>query len=757
MIDVYSMCPGGSGKKIKFCCRNRVDDFRKIYKFLDANQHTACLNYIDGLLKQDSNCACLLAIRCVILKAMSNREDELIETAKRFYERHPENPIAIAESAQAILLEAEKSIAEKYGDLSPYERHLTMSAEREELRNAIRETMRRYENAFVTEHPFQYEQVIYKLETFVKTLIKAGFYEAANAWMGLVLKMDLNPSFQDGLLNMMQQFKTSRAIQLCFRVGLKAKNSRVGVPWEEEFNAIAQEFMLQLRWSEAIVKYQNLARQYPDVKKASEFWFNLALLHEWMCDLKSATTLWEKYLGCEGISFYDALEKRIRLSFFNEHLLQDEMNICTLSFPISDVEAALKRLREEPTFRLAMDAEEEKRDEGLIRAAFDILDAPMVESVENLELEDIPVVVGNGLLWKKNEEKENDEPQRLEVINVLQGGASFVMEAVREVIAPWLNGEVTQSTMRSVSVTLDSILRKIALPAGVSDEKAREIKNKHCRAILLERWIHFPLGILKNMSMEKAATRPEMRLLVETVIYALRYILERERLNTDVLQEIRDTLKLSPLPKIDIVEQEFVPPIFFDQLKLDGWTPECLERVFFISRLFNTNNIPREILEQAVSDSRIKATLRVEILKMLWSMEPEASRSLEIIEKGRALCEENQLPDVFFDIMEVACAINDGKFQTVFEKIKHIRLEHGDDEEAMQYVTQLSQYMYGIIQNMNPTDLNAFQQQSMGNTPVMDGMNAFNAENFLEGLTRSIRSGNLAGASSELGARVKKN
>ncbi len=755
MIDVYSLCPGGSGKKIKFCCRNRIDDFRKIYKFLDANQHTACLNYMDGLLKQDSECACLLAIRCVILKAMPNREGDLIETAKRFYEYHPDNPIAIAESAQAILMEGQKAIAEKYGDLSPYERQMTMPTEREELRRVIRETMLRYEKAFATEHPFQYEQVIYKLETFVKTLIKAGFYESANAWMGLVLEMDLNPTFQEALVNTMQQFKTSRAIQLCFRVGLKVQNSRIGVPWEEEFNAIVQKYMMRLRWSEAIAEYQALVQKYPDMKKVSEFWFNMALLHEWVCDLTSAATLWEAYLGCEGISFYDALEKRIRLSFFKECLLEDEMNICTLGFPISDVEAVLERLREEPTFRLVVDVKEEKQEEGLIRAAFDILDAPVADSVENLEPEDIPVVVGNGILWRKDE--EDGTPQRLEVINVLQGGAAFVTDSVQEVIAPWLNGEVTQSVTRNISVTLDSILRKIALPAGLSDEKVREIKNKHCRSILLERWIHFPLGILKNMSMEKAATYPEMRLLVETVIYALRYILEREKLNTEVLQEIREALKLSPLPKIDMSEQESISPIFFDQLKLESWTPEWLERVFFISRVFNTNNIPREILEQAVDDERVPATLRIEIVKTLWSMNPQTSHSLEIIEKGRALCEENQLPDVFFDIMEVAYSINEGRFQTVFEKIKHIRQEHGDDEEAMQYVTQLSQYMYGIIQNMNPADLNAFQQQSMGNIPVMDGMNAFGTENFLEGITRSIRSGNLADASSDLGARAKKN
>lgn len=728
MIDVYSLCPGGSGKKIKFCCRNRVDDFRKIYKFLDANQNTACLNFIDSLLKTDPDRACLLAIRCVILKSLPNRESDLIETAKYFYEKHPENPIAIAESAQAIFLEGQRTIADKYAPLPPAARTALVVQERDELRQVIRNTISRYESAFSVSQPFQYEQVVFKLETFVKALVKIGFYESANAWIGLVLDMDLNQTFHDVFVNNLHQLKTSKTIPLCFRVGLKIKRAAVDAPWKKEFDDVIQNSALKIRWNQAISALRGLAEKYPELQTAPEYWFDLALLHEWLCDLASAETYWKQYVQCDSVSFYDALEKQIRISFFKDSPLEDAMNVCTLRFPLTNVAEVLEKIDSEPTFRRVEDIRMQNLENGTLLAAFDVLDSPALESLDGVDVDDIPVVVGNVLLWKQTEENEekkedgeNGENQEseapktdgcLEVINVLQGGANFVAQEIQEIIGEWFAGEMEQTVTRSISVTLDSILRKIALPSGLSDEEIREIKNAHSRSILLNRWIHFPLGILKRQSMKKAAQNPRLRLQVETVIYAVRYLLEREKLSVNVLNELREALDMEPTPEILPEQIQTLSPLFFDKLDVNSLSPELLERVFFVSRMFNTNNLPTEILKSVADNPIYAPSLRIEVLKTLWSQNPQTENSTDIIEKGRALCHESNLPDVFFDIIEVACAINKGKFHTVFEKIKHIRQEHSDDKEAMQYVSQLSQYMYGIVQNMNPEDLSALQKQT---------------------------------------------
>ncbi|MBP3694476.1 MAG: hypothetical protein J6J31_08600 [Thermoguttaceae bacterium] len=708
MIDIYSLCPGGTGKKIKFCCPNRVEEFRKIYKLLDANQNTACLNFIDGLLQSDPSCACMLAIRCVILKSLPNREQDLIETACRFYENHPENPIAIAESAQAIYLEGLQTIAKKYEVLPPQQRVDMALAEREEMRDVIRRTILRYEKAFSVPQPFQYEQVVLKLEMFVKMLIKVGFYESANAWMGLVLDVASNPAFQEIFMNSLRQLKTNKAIQHCFRTGLRVQNASGESAWKAEFDQIVETQIRKLHWSRAVEELEALAVRYEEVRKASEYWFDLALLHEWLCDLETAEKCWKEYLKCEGVSFYDALEKRIRLSFFHECPLEDAMNICTLDFQLTSAEEVLEKLKAEPTYRPVPELQMQSLNGETLMAAFDILDSPAAASLEELDPESIPVVVGNAILWKHDE----TGAARLEVINVLQGGADFVREAVEEVLSGWISGEAQQKVTRSISVTLDSLLRKIALPAGLSDAQVRTMKNQHCRSILLERWIHFPLGILKHQSMSAAAAKPQMRQQVETVIYALRYLLEREKLDVSILNELREALHLGPLPKISQDQIETLSPLFFDQLKMEDLTPALLERVFYISRMFNEDNLPQEVLDSVSRDPQYAAAFRIEVLKAMWSRDPHGENFCEIVTRGRQLCVENQLSDVFFDIMEVAHAMNENRLQTVFEKLKHIKEAHADDPEAMQNAAQLSRYMYGVVQNMDPADLVALQQKT---------------------------------------------
>ena len=48
-IDAYSPCPCGSGKKIKFCCKDLLGDLQKIERMLEGEQYMACLAHIERL------------------------------------------------------------------------------------------------------------------------------------------------------------------------------------------------------------------------------------------------------------------------------------------------------------------------------------------------------------------------------------------------------------------------------------------------------------------------------------------------------------------------------------------------------------------------------------------------------------------------------------------------------------------------------------------------------------------------------------
>ena len=48
-IDAYSLCPGGTGKKIKFCCNDFLPELQKIDRMIEGEQYLACLKHVDQL------------------------------------------------------------------------------------------------------------------------------------------------------------------------------------------------------------------------------------------------------------------------------------------------------------------------------------------------------------------------------------------------------------------------------------------------------------------------------------------------------------------------------------------------------------------------------------------------------------------------------------------------------------------------------------------------------------------------------------
>jgi predicted Zn-dependent protease len=97
-LDVYSPCPGGTGRKIKFCCPDFLAELEKIDRMVEGEQYQACLDLARRLMEKSPNRACLMATECLMAR-MADRLEEAEAAAARFLEAHPENPLAWAETA----------------------------------------------------------------------------------------------------------------------------------------------------------------------------------------------------------------------------------------------------------------------------------------------------------------------------------------------------------------------------------------------------------------------------------------------------------------------------------------------------------------------------------------------------------------------------------------------------------------------------------------------------------------------------------
>ena len=97
-LDAYSLCPGGTGKKIKFCCPEFLTELEKIDRMIDGEQFIACTQHIDQLEQKGQHRACLMAIKSELLR-VTNQLDRSPAYVDDFVARFPQNATAWSESA----------------------------------------------------------------------------------------------------------------------------------------------------------------------------------------------------------------------------------------------------------------------------------------------------------------------------------------------------------------------------------------------------------------------------------------------------------------------------------------------------------------------------------------------------------------------------------------------------------------------------------------------------------------------------------
>src|SRR5262249_4402491 len=100
-IDPYSPCPGGTGKKVKFCCSDLVQELDKLQHMMEAEQAIGCLDYLRKLEEKYPDRACLQSMR-VSLESAVGDPAAAEKALAAFLKSQPGNSVALAEKARHV-------------------------------------------------------------------------------------------------------------------------------------------------------------------------------------------------------------------------------------------------------------------------------------------------------------------------------------------------------------------------------------------------------------------------------------------------------------------------------------------------------------------------------------------------------------------------------------------------------------------------------------------------------------------------------
>jgi hypothetical protein len=658
-IDAYSPCPGGTGKKIKFCCGDRLAELQKIDRMIEGEQYSACLQHIDHLLAEEANRdrACLLATRCMMLR-VTGQIQAAQEATAAFLVKHPNNQVALAEAA---ILAPDPRVA------------LTMLVRA--LRAAAGDLAGRTYQA---------------MGIVAGRLLRVGFPLAARGLFQLQCEIAEDDERPEALLS-----ELSRAIDipLLLREDEPLLPCPRDVAWSGRFDEAMQPMSLG-DWATAAERMAALAGDVPD---SAVIWHNLAILRGWLADNAGCIEAWRRYAairGREADGLEDAVEAEARAMFLSLDPLGDQVEMLSLVWTVKDVERAQEGLLSSSRCR-SVPFDPGQFSDGETpppKGAYILLDRPMPGSAEGLGLQTMPCLLGHALLFGR----QTDREARLEVMNAAADQLPAILAAVQEAASDSIEAEPKRETVGRWSASQRLLRHDWAPPDDTRPEQIRPLIEEQSRDAILNQWPELKLGVLDGRSpKEEAGDLPQdglprrMRLLATIMVFES----WTEHLPSGIdFNELRTKLGLPTLGPIDPTRSpvERLPATRLSRVSVEGLADDALVSAYFRAAMFMIRDAARKFALAIVErPSLAESEARIHAYTTLARTEENVSRALEHVAAGRRATDEKKVSHATWDMMELSFHFAHHNAPEAMRMIQHIEQRHINEPGVAETLTRL--------------------------------------------------------------------
>lgn len=654
-LDPYALCPGGTGKKVKFCCHDLMSELDKVYRMLEGDQYRASLDYLESLDSKYPDRACLLTAKAVVQLRL-DEIDEARHSVERLLATQPTNAVALAEAA---LVEAQSQNS-----------HLAV----ERLQQAFA--------ASPTEAPPQLNEA---LTLVAHALALDGHVLAALAhWM---LQLQLLPKFKIALESVIQVVGSDR-IPLQFKdVPRRLEPCPQDVPWKAQFDS-AMISVRRAAWRRAANQLGELAQQVTD---SPSIWRNLAVLRANLADNQGAVEALRR-LATLDIPLDDAVEAESLAQLLDPKSTSEPVDLLAVSIAVTEPE----RLRELlDADRRAVRGEPDGWDAEAgppPMAVYEWLDRPMPESAEGLGEEAIPRTACDMLLFGR----QTDLEARLE-IHLFRDQVDDILARLRELAGDVLAADAREEIIGQQPRLNRDLSESLRFPSGVSADQVRSIASTHHRRLLLERWPKSPSPFLDGRTPEEAAGDPAQRIRLLAGILNLELFTAPR--DVHVVSELRQRLGLPQPEPIDpaVVAVREVPLVYLARLIAEKLSDEDLVFAFKRACSYHARLAARKLAQEVIARSSMDGkNEKSEAYGTLLAIEDDLDRMLELIRCGRAAAQAAGQSLAAWDLEELKLQMLRGDATQAERLLNHVLKEHGDKPGVQRRIFQLL-YEAGMI------------------------------------------------------------
>jgi len=606
-VDIYALCPCGSGKKLKFCCHAIAEEMDRIARLVEGNQPRVALQQLEMLAKKHPQNPWIGTTRGMLLLDL-NEGTTARDSLKSTLEDHPDNELAIVlyaaamiraegfENAKRAIHRAFQKSAKKLPSLvsdlassmaAAHASHSHLMAAREHLALALRLA------------PEERRQ-----ELFVQLLDLDGADEIPYPLRGSHLLPNINGTEE--------QQKEVRKAQKYAAIGC---------------------------WSIAADVFTTLANALGEQPQP---WHAVGLCRAWDGDEKAAAEALHR-----AARHYDdfglAVECETIAQLLDQKTTNDVAEECAYRANTSSVSRLLTALDAQPRlFRMKVRNEADAENQPV--AAYVIMDRDKSGDGSQVTIESIPRRLAQVAVF--DADPKTNEPASLTLFGLrgpnLDDAKSLFATTAGELVE-WQTEGTQPTVVNSYPAETQVLDNHWVLFEQIPVVRRRELYEQFWAQIIQDKWPQQPLRALGGKTPQQAISDPSLNVALMGAIYALDSEAERREKGLH-LSRVFERLNLKPLPPIEVTEETSLGSLSIMQLHrlpIEQLNDQQLITVVNRSMLIRHDETLHRVLTTAVSRPAVAEQLDLaRVYRSLAEISAEEGRRDEAfswLDKGRQL------------------------------------------------------------------------------------------------------------------------
>lgn len=644
-IDPYSLCPCGSGKKVKFCCHDIVDEMQRIMSLRQNNQLHMALQSLGKLrmtLKSGHPGETWVRITELTILIEDNQLGAAKSVADEALEALPDDPQVIALTAMTTLMTEGREAAQGLID------------------RAVGESAAKY--------PYYVSNLTNMLSQTFRYTQKAM---AARKYLFLALRMAEDPS---SLIEELSAFDNSLSLPYWLRSDYRPRDTEVSEELQADYDH-ARDLVDRGCFLSAAAAFEALANKQPD---NADLWYNTALCLAWLGDERGAIEAFGESARAE-----DDFDEAVGCETFCQMLEmldpEDESKITRTKFRINSVSKLLTVLDGNDRI-LPVNLMGREMPAGQA-GAYDVLDRPVLKSDDftDLTIEKMPNIIAHLVVFDVDVESEEPAHAILECVGQQDSTSiiSLFVEAAQ--------GEVEQDgetqTVANIPLEIDEIQHNWHVSSEISTPQLQRLEEEYWQNCLNELWPNLPLAALDGKTPLEAVGDEELQVELAAALNTFEAICDQQDLLIDV-GPLRERLGVSapaPLvvdPEADLFDYSLPQ---FRRMILSDLSDEQILHVSRRANIVQMKSLTYDALIELLKrpkileneDANAIYSKLVELCKRKFSRD----EALEWIEKGReydSIHNPSLEVMVAWDLREVAVRLWDSEDPKALAMLKRL-------------------------------------------------------------------------------------